>query len=133
MEYKKTVILPSDDKKLAQKIFKEWVEEQPYVLLVVLGRDDNAETAVKRGSKTCGKEGEPRFCVSARKPEQIAEPISALSSGNKVVDGAGSEAEVKSDVVAFTMSMGDEVRDVIKASEKLDFLRFMKAFMKAEA
>ena len=133
MEYKKTVILPSDDKKLAQKIFTEWVEEQPYVLLVVLGRDDNAETAVKRGSKTCGKEGEPRFCVWARKPEQIAEPISALTGASKVVTGTGSDAEVKSGIVAFTVSMGDEIRDVIEATEKLDFLRFMKAFMKAEA
>jgi hypothetical protein len=127
MDLLKTTILPTDDKKLAAEMFAQLVYERPHVLLVVLGRDADAETLVERADRFAGLPEGHRWVVWARKPEQIEEEVRKLKG--------------KKDLVAklptargFALSLGDEVRDVMLLSEPVpDQFRLFQAFARAEA
>jgi len=127
MEIRKTTILPTDSKSLARRIFADLVNEQPYVLFVVLGKDKVAETLVQRASRLAGKEEEPRHVVWARRPEQISEEIAALKGDETLKSSLA-------DALAFTLSLSDAIADVIGKNEpEPDLVRIFKAFAKAEA
>ena len=126
MELKKTTILPSDEKSLARRMFNELVHEEPYVLMVVLGKGREAETFVQRAAKLSGAEGEPRWVVWVRKPEQIADLICALQGSDRLGQDLGQ-------IRGFSMSLTDSVRDVIPASEPVPSLsRILLAYVRAE-
>lgn len=123
---KKTTILPTDEKALARRMFSELVDEEPHVLMVVLGKGPEAETFAKRASKLTGAETEPRWVVWARKPDQIADLVVGLEGSDKL--GSGLDQ-----VRGFSMSLGDSVRDVILGSEPVPGLtRILLAFVRAE-
>jgi len=120
---KKTTILP-DDPKVAERMFSELVHDQPYYLFVVLGSDEDAETVAQRADSLAGLQEEPRWVVWARKPRSIAKVVDNLVGGDKV--------ELNS-AHAFTLSLSDEVRDVMKGDEPVPNLtRILLAFTNAE-
>ena len=59
MELLKTTILPTDDKDLAMRMFRELIFEKPAVLMVVRGIDADAETFVQRADRLAGEETDP--------------------------------------------------------------------------
>ena len=126
MDFKKTTILPSDEKDLARRMFNELVNEQPHVLMVVLGKGTDAETFVQRAAKLSGAETEPRWVVWARKPDQISDLILALHGSDKL-------GQDLSQVRGFSISLTDSVRDVIPTSEPVPNLtRILLAYIRAE-
>lgn len=126
MELLKTTILPTDEKKLALRIFRHLIFEKPHVILVVLGRGPEAETFVQRADRLTFEEKDPRWVVWARKPEQIEEVVNELNDPDNLLDGLQS-------LRGFSLSLTDEVRDVILVSEPVpSLMRIDKAFTKAE-
>ena len=126
MDFRKTTILPSDEKDLARRMFNELVNEQPHVLMVVLGKGPDTETFVQRAAKLSGAEGEPRWVVWARKPDQISDLIQALQGSDKL----GQDLSL---VRGFSSSLTDSVRDVIPTSEPVPNLtRILLAYIRAE-
>jgi hypothetical protein len=126
MEFYKTTILPTDDSSLALRIFNELIFEEPLVLFVVLGKGSNAETLVRRAAKFAGAKEEPRWIVWARNPDDIQKAIEKLNGEQSLVGAIGSAR-------AFSLSLSDTVKDVIRGDEpEPDFVRIFKAFAKAE-
>ena len=120
---KKTTILP-DDAKVAERLFNELVHEQPYYLFVALGASADAETVAQRADSLAGLPQEPRWVVWARKPKSIAKVVAELVGADKV--------DLES-ARAFTLSLSDEVRDVIEGDEPVPNLtRILLAFANAE-
>jgi hypothetical protein len=121
---KKTTILP-DDAKLAERLFSDLVHNQPYYLFVALGGDRDAELVAERADRLAGLPEEPRWVVWARKPESIAKVVAKLVNADRVDLGSAQ---------AFSLSLSDEVRDVITADEPVPNLtRILLAFATAEA
>jgi hypothetical protein len=127
MELYKTTILPADDDALAKKIFESLVFEQPYCVLVVLGKGPGAEKFVERASKLTGEPRDPRWVVWAREPRQIETTLAALNDAEDILEQLNSAR-------GFCLSIVDEVRDVIKGSEDVPNLtRILLAFARGEA
>jgi len=138
MDLIKTTILPTDDKKLALRMFLELVNERPHVLMVIHGRDTDAETFVKRADRLAGNPDDPRWVVWARKPEHIAEAVNDLRDPSMLfLDGRATSDETlgqsRSETRGFCLSLSDEVRDVIHRADPVpDLVRIVQAFAKAE-
>lgn len=126
MELLKTTILPTDEKKLALDMFRQLVFESPHIILVVCGRGPDAETVVQRADRLAFDENDPRWVIWARKPEQIEEAVGELTGPPDLLGAIPASR-------GFSLSLTDEVRDVIRDSEPVpDLLRIDKAFTKAE-
>jgi len=126
MEIHKITILPTDDKALARKMLINLIEEQPYILMVVLHKGPNAEKFVDRASKLAGAENEPRWVVWVRKVDQIEDILRELKNHDRLpVD--------LNEAQGFSTSLGDEVRDVILMEDSPpDIVRVMLAYARAE-
>jgi len=127
MDLFKTTILPTDNKVLALRMFRQLVNERPHVLMVVNGRDPEAETFVQRADRLAGTLQDPRWVVWARKPEQIADEVNGLKGPpamhSEIADSRG-----------FSLSLADEIRDVIAKNDPVpDLVRILEAFAKAES
>ena len=126
MELLKTTILPTDDKKLALRIFRHLIFEKPHVILVVLGRGKEAEIFVDHAYRLAADANSPRWVVWARKPEQIEEVVNQLQGPQELLDTIKTSR-------GFSLALTDEVRDFIKDTESVpDLVRVLKAFAKAE-
>jgi hypothetical protein len=126
MELYKTTILPTDDDDLAKKLFESLVFEQPYCLLVVLGKGPDAEKFVQRASKLTGRQHEPRWVVWAREPNQIKATLADLANSDKIIGQLDTAR-------GFCLSLSDEVRDVISKSDSVPNLtRILLAFAEGE-
>ncbi len=127
MELLKTTILPTDDKKLAVSMLRQLIFEKPAVLLVVRGKDADAETFVQRADRLAGDANDPRWVAWARRPEQIEEVMQELKGPSNLLSAIATSR-------GFCLSLADEVRDVITGSEPApDLVRVLEAFAKAEA
>ena len=126
MELVKTTILPTDDKRLALRMFRQLIFEKPLVIMVVRGKDAEAETFVQRADRLAADASDPRWVVWARKPEQVEEVIRRLKGPPDLLDAIPTAR-------GFSLSLTDEVRDVIKDVEPVpDLVRVLEAFAKAE-
>ena len=126
MELRKTTILPTDEKALAQRMLRHLIHEQAHVLLVVLGKGHEAETLVQRADRLSGLPGEPRWVCWARKPDHIRAVVDELrDDGGKLEDLAA--------LRGFALALTDRVRDTFPREEEVPSLvRVLLAFMRAE-
>ncbi len=126
MALRKTTVLPTDDAALAENMFKEMVHEQPYYIFVALGTGSEAETVVQRADNLTGSPTDPRWVIWARYPQHIRPAVAALSHSERIVDKLDTAR-------GFSISLSDEVRDVIKGTEPVPSLtRILLAFAEAE-
>jgi hypothetical protein len=126
MALRKTTILPTDDPVLAQRLFKDLVHEQPYYIFVALGTGSEAETVVQRADNLTGNPTDPRWVIWARNAQQIRPAIAELKNSDRIVGKLGTAR-------GFSISLSDEVRDVIDGTEPLPSLtRILLAFAEAE-
>lgn len=127
MTLKKTTILPTDSAAYAARLFRDWVQNEPYVLFVAQGTDSLIEQMVNRADKLAGVPSDPRWVIWARRPEDIQAVIEELS-GPEALKAAIHGAR------GFSVGLGDDVRDVIRADEpEPNMVRILKAFVRAEA
>jgi hypothetical protein len=126
MDFRKTTILPADDKSLSRRMFTEMVNEKPYVLMVVLNKGSEAETFARRADQLAGGMDEHRWVVWVRKPEQIEDLVRDLIGANKLPTPLKNAR-------GFSTSLSDDVRDVIGGEEAVPKLtRVMLAYARAE-
>jgi hypothetical protein len=130
MHLEKTTILPTDDDDLARRMFRHEVFEEPVVLVVVHGTDEAAEKTVQRADRLAGQAFEPRRVIWARKPKAIWPIVKVL--GVKHL-GAGQAAKLQT-CQAFSISLGDDVCDLVAANEPPPkLLRVFELYASAEA
>lgn len=126
MDLRKTTILPSDEKGLAQRMFRHLIHERAHVLLVVLGKGSEAESLVQRADRLSGLPGEPRWVCWARKPDQIRSVVEELKDDGDLLANLD-------EVRGFALGLADSVRDAFPRSESVPSLvRILFAFMRAE-
>lgn len=124
METTKTTILPHESDQALQA-FKKLVHDEPKSLFVVLGEGPLQEKLVERADSLAGNADEWRWVVWARRPDHIKGAIKELKGASKLGDLVS--------VVAFMLSLTDEVVDVIKLeSEAPSLIRIQKAYLKGE-
>ncbi|HSG98442.1 MAG TPA: hypothetical protein VLB27_00230, partial [candidate division Zixibacteria bacterium] len=125
--------LPTDSPAFARRLFTELVNDHPYVLFVTLHTGAQAEKLVTRAAALAGTANSPRWVVWARKPNHIADVIAECKGHELITGGTGSVAEGLDTLRGFSMSLGDEVRDVIKLTDpEPSYLRIIASYAKAE-
>jgi hypothetical protein len=126
MEFRKTTILPTDDAELAGRMLADLVNEQPYVLFVVLGAGPETELLVQRAARLSGAESEPRWVVWIRQPAMLEAQIRSFPGAEKLPGDLGN-------CRAFSMSITDVIRDVLLITEETpNLMRVLQAFFRAE-
>jgi len=125
MALEKTTILPTDNPTLAASMFRELVEDEPLRLFVVVGTDAAAEALIARVDKILRGSQIPRRAVWCRDFKLIE---------NVVKDLTGQKLPAPQNLLAFAISVTDEVRDVITRDEEeeLDFTRILAALAEAD-
>lgn len=121
----KTIDLPPGDAATARRMFAEAVQDEPFVLLVVLGDDVDAGELVERADKVAGAPDDLRHVVWMRNPMNHREQITGLVSSSLLDE---------KDVLAFCTNYDDIVCDVIERSEvPVKFRRIISAFIRGES
>ena len=128
MTLDRTIIIPSDDSQLAQKLFRALVYDEDVLVVVVLGDDDTSAQAVKcadrRAKVVIG--GFERKVAWIRDRAILADEIKQLQAGT--VD---SSKEDLTKVVAFSISLKNTVMDVVRMGDDINFLQMEMAFLEA--
>jgi len=124
----RTLLIPGDDEEFAGELFRQVIEDEDCLLVVVLGDDDKSHQAAKCADARAQvvMYGYRRKVVWIRDRNLLAEQILNLKKGTASL----SKTSLKN-VVAFSVSLADAVMDVVNAREPIDFVRFEKAFLKA--
>ncbi len=131
MDLQKTTIIPTDDQAVARRMLTSAIFEDVHVLLVVYGTESLSEFVVAKAD-ILARAAPWRRVVWLRRPEQVSEVLQLVSSQPDLPSISGP------DVVAFSLSMGDEVHDVILRDDAnldppLGKARIYTAFTRAEA
>jgi hypothetical protein len=125
MDLWKTTILPSDRQDLARKIFSQLVNDEPHVLMVVLGTGPDAEQLVDRASKNAGAQEGPIWVVWARKPKHIEELLRGLQ-------GAETLDPDLDTIRGLTLSFADSIVEIFPAADPVpDNLKIVTAYARA--
>lgn len=128
MEFRKATILPLDEPREAERLFRDYIYNRPHVLFVVVGSGPASEQLVSKAGQFAGAEQQPRWVIWARDLKPLQDTIGQLKEktpGMKDTVLAGS-------VQAFVVSLGDEIRDLITSNESADNFRVNLAYMRAE-
>lgn len=128
MDFYKTTVLPLDNPAEAQRLLNELIHGEPEVLFVVLGTGTAAESLVSKAGKFAGTLDDQRWVVWARKLDDVRPVFDVLKE-----TALGKKDAVLRGAAAFTLSISDEIRDVLAANEVLDNVRVQQAYVRAEA
>jgi hypothetical protein len=128
MEFRKTIVLPVNNAEEARRLFRQMVDDEPFVLMVVLGDAPAVEGVVSKAGKFAGADDEPRRVIWARRLEDVAPEIERL----KEAQGGFRNVILSGGARAFSTSIGDEIRDVITVDEIVDNVRVVEAYACAE-
>lgn len=129
MELNNTIIIPTDNKELAQQLFKSVIYDEDVLVLVVLGEDENVTDVVKKADKLAQlvTQGRKRKVIWIRKPDILKDEIKSVNIGG----GTNFTSEDVLNAVAFSISLGDEIMDIIKRGEYISFIRVDVSFGRA--
>jgi len=109
------------------RIFRHYIYELPKILVVVLGREEEAETFVQRADKLAGQPADPRWVIWARRPDQVQEVLEEHQ-------GAGELLQQLDGARGYSLSLSDEVADVITQADGVPSMtRVFRLYARAEA
>ncbi len=121
----KTTILPTDSKTLSNQILGHLIHDEPFVLIVVIGSDAEAQKLAERASARAGDKDDPWWVVWARRPNHIEEEVRSLTGSNQLPSDL-------STVRGFTISFADEIIEVFPRTDPIPHnLKIIGAFIKA--
>ncbi|WP_338870132.1 hypothetical protein [Myxococcus stipitatus] len=127
MEFRKTTVLPLDDAQEARKLLRKLIDDEPYVLFVVLGEGPSREQLVSKAGKFAGLDSDLKWVVWARSLEHVRPELEKLKGDiqfkNKVLT---------SGTQAFVLSFADELRDVIEQNETANNVRVVRAYLNGQ-
>lgn len=129
MELNNTIIIPTDNKTLAQQLFKSVIYDEDVLVLGVLGEDVKATEVVKKADKLANliTQGRKRKVIWIRKPDILKDEIKTV----KIGAGKDFTPEDVLKSLAFSISLGDEVMDIIKKGDYISFIRIDTCFSRA--
>jgi len=129
MELNNTIIIPTDNKTLAQQLFKSVIYDEDVLVLGVLGEDVKATEVVKKADKLANliTQGRKRKVIWIRKPDILKDEIKTV----KIGAGKDFTPEDVLESLAFSISLGDEVMDIIKKGDYISFIRIDTCFSRA--
>lgn len=129
MELNNTIIIPTDNKTLAQQLFKSVIYDEDVLVLGVLGEDVKATEVVKKADKLANliTQGRKRKVIWIRKPDILKDEIKTV----KIGAGKDFTPEDVLKSLAFSISLGDEVMDIIKKGDYISFIRVDTCFSRA--
>ena len=128
MNLNHTTILPSDNFPLAKELFTSLMQEQDVLTVIVFGDDELSKNAVQ--------------CADVRaqaSPGGFERKVAwMLDRGmfnklkNLISDGAIKVSDIEiTKTIGIATSLTDQIMDVIKTADTIDFIRMEKAFLRA--
>jgi hypothetical protein len=129
MELNKTIIIPSDDSILAQQLFNSAIYDEDVLVLAIIGGDEKAIDIVRKADKLAQlvTQDRKRKVLWIRDKEIIRKEIEAL----KIGQGRNFSKKDIMEALAFSVSLGDEVMDIIRQNEYISFIRIDTCFSRA--
>lgn len=127
MEFRKTTVLPLDNAQEAQRLLRQLINDEPYVLFVVLGEGPEREQLVSKAGKFAGLEGDLKWVVWARSLEQVRPVLETLKGDSQIKNKV-----LTASPQAFVLSFADEFRDVIEQNEAANNVRVVKAYLSGQ-
>ena len=129
MELNKTIIIPSDDSILAQQLFNSAIYDEDVLVLAIIGGDEKAIDIVRKADKLAQlvTQDRKRKVLWIRDKEIIRKEIEAL----KIGQGRNFFKKDIMEALAFSVSLGDEVMDIIRQNEYISFIRIDTCFSRA--
>lgn len=133
MQLDRTIIIPTDDRELAQRLFKTVVYDEDVLVAVVLGAGPQKEQIVQWADKRAQVviQGFGRKVVWIRDESVLEDEIRKLPLES---DDAKEKMDAKIDlntIALFSISLANTVMDVIKNEEEINILRIDMAFVYA--
>ncbi len=130
MELKNTVIISNQDLKSAKKLLKNLLQEKETLLMIVLGNDEQANTAITAADVRAGAviQGFKRK-VAWIQDKNLFETLydsKSIPPGN-----SGFTIDQLDNVIALSISLDKIIKDVIKTGDTIDPLRIEQAFLAA--
>ncbi len=128
MKLDRTVIIPTTDHSLAQKLFKSLIYDEDVLVVVVLGEDEDSTSAVQYADKRAKAvvAGYERKVAWIRNRNILETEIKQIAAGKKDIS-----KEDLTKVIAFSVSLNNKVADIIYTGEIIDYVRIDYAFLKA--
>jgi hypothetical protein len=131
MQLNRTIIISSEDNSIAKELFKNLVQEEDVILMVILGNDEKAKKAVKYADARArveiqGFQRKVAWVLNKTFFKEELYPEVSLDKGE-----SDFSIEKIDEIVAFSVSLSDTIKDVIKTNEKIDFSRIELAFLEA--
>lgn len=121
-------VLPSGNAAKAQETFLHLIHDKPFVLLVVMGDDEDAEQLKARAVLVAGGPQDLRRVVWMKNPDNHRLQIAALEVSPELARKLNGP-----NVLAFTTSHDDAICDVIERSEApVKFGRIIDSFAAGE-
>jgi len=128
MRLDRTLLIPADDPELAVQLFRQVIDEEDCLSVVVLGDDEKSQRAVQCADTRAQAviAGYNRKVVWIRDRNLLVDQILGLKKGTASL----TKTSLKT-TVAFSVSLADAVMDVVTTRESIDFVRLEKAFLRA--
>lgn len=131
MELNRTIIIPTDDKSLAQQLFKSVVYDEDVLVAVVLGNGEQKKQIVKWADKRAQVvvQGFGRKVVWIRNVSILEDEIRKIPLESVDAKEKMSPAVDLNTISLFSISLANTVMDVIKNDEEINILRIDMAFV----
>lgn len=131
MQLNRTIIISSEDSSIAKELYKNLVQEEDVILMVVLGNDEKAKKAAKYADARArveiqGFKRKVAWVLNKTFFKEELYPEVSLDKGE-----SDFSIEKTDEIVAFSVSLSDTIKDVIMVNEKIDFSRIELAFLEA--
>ena len=133
MNLDRTIIIPADDRSLAQRLFKSAVYDEDVLVVVVLGEGPQKEQIVKWADKRAQVvvQGFGRKVIWIRDASVLEDEIRKLPLESEDAKEKMDAAVDLNAIALFSISLANTVMDVIKNDEKINILRIDMAFVYA--
>lgn len=131
MKLDRTIIIPTDDKSLAKRLFKSAVYDEDVLVAVVIGDGPQKEQIVKWADKRAQVvvQGFGRKVIWIRDVSILEDEIRKLTLESEDAKEKMGTAVDLNKIALFSISLANTVMDVIKDDEEMNILRIDMAFV----
>lgn len=131
MNLNRTIIIPTDDRSLAQRLFNSAVYDEDVLVVVVLGEGPQKEQIVKWADKRAQVviQSFGRKVIWIRDLTILEDEIRKLPlESEDAKDKMGANVDLNT-IALFSISLANTVMDVVKDDEEINILRIDMAFI----
>ncbi len=132
MNFKRTTIIPLDDKELAKSIFDAFINKEFMILMIILGDNESIRESLPRADNLATQTyfNMERWVLWVRDYDILAD---SLKNQLEKKDESGEEEVNYNDVKCFCFSpILDEAAGVILKNGRLSYLTLQNSFFRAQ-